>query len=187
MMIDLQQFCDTSEYRPYMRKPFSRGVFTYALNGIIGVRVPRLADAPEQENPEKPNLAQIPWDDLIGEVHPVALSLPPKKPKSVEECPDCFDGKEHDCPDCDCVCESCDGTNKIEIDGDRDHSIDLFGIPFDLKYVRLVAALPGIQIGKWPKPWRNGVGLAFVFEGGTGLLMPLGSPYKHHITEAAAA
>jgi len=46
---DLKKYCSKDETRPYLHEPFSRGEWTYATNGHIAVRVPKLADVPEPQ------------------------------------------------------------------------------------------------------------------------------------------
>ena len=46
---DLQAFCaDAGDIRYFLRKPWSRGEFTYATNGHILLRVARLPDVPDE-------------------------------------------------------------------------------------------------------------------------------------------
>ena len=55
---ELQAFCsDRDDIRYYLQKPWSDGVYTYASNGHIIVRVARLPDVPEE--PKAPNAATI--------------------------------------------------------------------------------------------------------------------------------
>jgi hypothetical protein len=52
--MDLKLFCSTSSYNHgRLAAPYSYGDYTYATNGHILIRVPRLADAPENENAPK--------------------------------------------------------------------------------------------------------------------------------------
>jgi len=53
MTIDLKLFCDPNDpVRPWLGQPFSAGAWTYATDGHIAVRVPRLEDV--AENPAAP-------------------------------------------------------------------------------------------------------------------------------------
>lgn len=177
-MIDLKPFCGTDVYRSYLHQPFSQGDFTYATNGHICMRVPRREDAPEQD---KVNPSAMPWDKA-QDFAPLPMLTLPEKSTDIRECDECYDGYEHDCPDCECICEACHGTNQIDFDSDEKMSVDLFGIPFALRYVRLLMTLPGVQISLVQMPTFDAAkGLAFRFEGGDGLLMPLRERYKEHI------
>jgi hypothetical protein len=170
-MINLTPFCGTDETRPYLMKPFSRGDFTYATDGHICVRVSRREDVPEQENFDRPDITKLPWGTDREYVSLAPLSLPPV---CTEEC-DCFDGYEHDCPDCECVCATCNGTSQR--DCDYDTSVDLLDRPFALRPVRLLIALPNLQIAAISDMHA----LAFTFDGGAGFLMALRGPHSEHI------
>lgn len=93
--MDLKQFCaDKDDPRWFLHQPWSRGDFTYATNGHIIVRVPRLPDVPE--NVQAPNAQALmfkaaPAKDWM----PVpAATMPP-------------DG----------ICDQCDGTG-LDEDGE---------------------------------------------------------------------
>lgn len=49
----LQKFCSTDSFRVNINKPFSQGEYTYATNGHIIVRVPRIEGIGEQEKSDK--------------------------------------------------------------------------------------------------------------------------------------
>lgn len=173
----LQSFCGTDDFRSYLHKPFSRDDYTYAADGSACVRVPRLQEVPEQDDPKKPDVSSLPFSHE-STFEAVTLTLPPKKPESVEACGECYDGMEHDCPDCECICDECDGSGKIKLDGDDNHSVDVFGQPFALHYVRMLAALPGLRTANADEILR------FQFDGGEGILMGLRCPRENHITNA---
>ena len=178
-MIDLKPFCGTEETRSYIMQPFSRGDFTYATDGHICVRVARLIDASEQD---KPNVTKLPWEALAAAnfVPAPAFNLPAKADPTFEPC-DCYQGKIHDCPDCECECETCDGSGTIKNDDDNNKSVGLLGISFARKYVRLLETLPGLQVATIGGLYDGIVGLAFKFDGGHGLLMPLRRQRKDHV------
>jgi hypothetical protein len=159
MNIDLMPFCDHEPYR-CLDAPFSQGEWTYATNGHIAVRVPRLAEIPERQGAppidvEKvfiDNAAttyeQLPWFDL-----------------SPSQCSQCGGlGRRHKCPDCECECALCDGSGVAE------PIIEIGRLPFAGKYIRLMRALPGIEIGSLPK--EEFAPLPFRFSGGEGVVMP---------------
>ena len=51
---DLKQFCTcTNDCRDFLRQPFSDAKYTYATNGHIMVRVPRILEAAEDNFAEK--------------------------------------------------------------------------------------------------------------------------------------
>lgn len=104
-MIDLKQFCsDSADLRFNMEKPWSRGDFTYATNGHIIVRVPRLPDVPENAN--APDAVQ-----LMNKTAPAkgwmpvpAATMPPDIP-----CKWC-DGTKRDPQDKRYKCDECNAT-----------------------------------------------------------------------------
>lgn len=167
--VDLTKFArDIDGTRPYLAKPFSAGDFTYATNGHILVRVPRIESTKEIEKKGH-------WDKPLegyetAEYEPASLNLPPRA-ETLEECERCEgSGKDHDCPECCCLCRRCDGFG-FE-DPDRDEKFKIGGLPFALRYVRLMAALPGLEIMKSPV---YAAPLLFRFDGGIGAVMGLRS------------
>lgn len=173
MAIDLKQFCSTDPGRPYLHEPCSRGDFTYATNGHIGVRVPRRDDVPE--NPKFPDLQRV--MDLIPAREFVAAP-PVKLPRleiTEEHCSLCDGrGTEHDCPDCECVCEDCNGEGVVTVSSDDGHYANIRHATFMLKYVRQILALPGIAL---PTVIPDHGPMPFHFDGGMGVLMPIMEGY----------
>lgn len=168
---DLQQFCSTHDHAFSIKEPFTRGDFTYATSGHILVRVPRLeAVGPVERSPSAEKLFD---QSPPVECMPLFLKLPPPK---VEECAECSDGESvHDCPNCDCVCDSCDGAGEIEVRV----SCEVRGVLFDTAYIRKIQTLPGLKFAVAP-PKKAAV--RFEFEGGgEGLLMPLSRTYPKHV------
>ena len=160
MSIDLDLFCDRECRTPGcdLSVPFSLNEHSYASNGHICVRVPRRSDI--AENTEAPNAEQrLPWNFSRVTFAP----LP--KLKLLEKCGWCAGrGHQHNCPDCQCECEHCDGSGKRSVANVRIGKAYFAG-----PYIEWIQALPGVEIGK-PHPSRP---LAFRFTGGDGLLMPL--------------
>ena len=168
-MVDLKKFCGTDTWRTYLHEPFSSGEYTYATDGHIIVRVPRVAaigEVPRTPNPEK-IFAPMPADGW----RTLRVALPPVAPP--KECGSCYDGFEHDCPDCTFECYECKGTGFVV----AKVSNEIGGVIFDLKYIRMIAELPGVEIvitdGKSPAFFR--------FEGGDGVLMPMSSEFENHV------
>jgi hypothetical protein len=173
-MIDLQPFCSTDDTRPYLMKPYSRGEFTYATNNHVLVRVPRRDDAPEHD--KAPNVESVFIKFHKGEFVPA----PPFDVPAFEttECDECAGGTEpaHDCPECECECETCDGTGSIV----EKASLTIRGSIFDAKYIRLLLALPSLEL---PTTIDAIDAMPFKFEGGDGLLMPMRPPHKKTLGE----
>lgn len=163
-MIDLQQFCSKDEERYYLLKPFSMGEWTYATNGHICVRVPRLPDIAESD--------KAPKAQTLFKERPEGYQKPnfPDLPElSDMDCPACDGrGTEHDCDDCQCGCDACDDTGQVTTD--YKVGVGVSGIPFALHYIRMIAGLPGLEIAKVIVPKEP---MAFRFDGGEGILMPL--------------
>lgn len=177
--IDLRPFCGTEVTRVYLMKPFSRGDWTYASDGRILVRVPRRASVPDDAD----NSASV--EKIIAE-HPLpalrpfrGVKIPDAKSEEIE-CRECKGrGTEHDCPDCTCDCQECEGTGKCE--GREEVSIDIGGVPFAARYGRLIQLLPDLHV---PQAVTPEAPMPFAFKGGEGILMPLRSPHKKHLAES---
>lgn len=168
-MVDLKKFCGTEWSRPYLNEPFSRGEYTYATDAAIIIRMPRVAEigeVPGAPNPEK-IFAAMPADGW----RPLRVDLPPVAPP--EECISCYNGHEHDCPDCTCECEECDGTGKVA----AKVSTVIGGVIFDMKYIRMIAELPGVEVSITDSNSPS----FFRFEGGDGALMPRTLEFENHV------
>jgi hypothetical protein len=166
-MIDLQQFCEKEgSGRPYLERPWSRGEYTYATNSHILVRVPRRADVPEDDAAPSKVESVVPSFDRPFVSMP-KVEIPLFTPAD-EECEDCGgSGFEHDCPNCDCECDACDGSGKVTT---SDESVVPIGHSiFAAPYIRQILMLPGLQVSLGSDPSEP---MAFKFEGGIGVLMP---------------
>lgn len=162
--VDLTPFCDAQENgaRAFMRAPFSQDDFTWATNGKILVRVPRLPDV--TEHPLAPHMRKT-WVDGIGPWVPVT---PFVIPMSEEECRDCDGtGKQHECPDCTCECEQCEGTGMVT---SYDEYVRVGALFIPGRDARLILALPGLEI-QVPLS-REEPHFHFRFDGGEGMSMP---------------
>lgn len=175
-MLDLQPFCGTDETRFYLMKPFSREGFTYATDGCIMVRVTLRPDVPDTDKPFNQN-EPLNGVETATFFRP-AFELPPA-PTAKGECTAC-DGRgyDHDCPDCECVCEICDGEGNVDIE--RKMSTTIGPKIYSLHYVRMVLSLPGIEIAAHPKK-SDEKPLLFRFEGGVGALMSMRSERENHV------
>lgn len=125
MLEKLKKFCGDARYNKHIGTPWSIGEFTYATNGFILVRVPRLPEVPERENVV--NIQAVlgenpePTEGYVGSPGIGGLQIPecPKckgiesNPEGCEEC----EGSgvvtfENDFHDYECTCQSCDGDGK---------------------------------------------------------------------------
>jgi hypothetical protein len=175
-MIDLEKFCSTNLFRPVIAKPFTVGEWTYATNGHICVRVPTIAEWPGPENYIKaPELFAEP----ISEFRPLPKIRFPS-PDEDNECESCDGrGTEHDCPDCDCICEQCNSTGKVPPYSNI--SIEIGNAIYAGKYIHLMQSLPGVEIG----PTHERDPMRFRFAGGEGCLMPRFRRADIHIVAGA--
>lgn len=181
---DLEPFTSATSDR--MLKPWSVGEFTYASDGFVLVRVPRLAEAPEIPNPvnalsifesnPKPTAGFVPLPTIaqIGELKTCTKCN--GEARSV--CPECdgygeldlesdFNTYTVDCKSCggdgeDCA--ECCGTGKVE----PTPWVEIEGKRFTTGYIRAFMKLPNARIAvnaEIGKPsWIK-------FEGGDGLVL----------------
>lgn len=167
-VIDLQPFCETDETRFYIMKPFTRGEHTFATNGHIIVRVPKREGMEGDEKAPKPEA--IFAKHFKGELVDAPDFAFPKF--DAGPCLKCLGGNEsvHECPNCDCLCDECDGGGfAIE-----KTTVTVHGVLFNAKYMRLLYALPGLKL---PISAGKEDPLPFAFDGGDGLLMPMRRAY----------
>lgn len=166
-MINLQHFCaDADSARAYMiGRPWSRGAWTWATNGHIIVRVPRLAEVEENEAaPDaEARLAKQPdpvaWIDVPAQEMPADVKCEicngAGHPASAEPCNKCGHIKD---------CEYCGGIGKVH----NYSGVFVGAAAFQRRYLAL---LQGWQIeprGLEPAWIKNHSAL--------GLLMPMRRP-----------
>lgn len=116
----LQKFCSIDESRPIITKPFTRGEFTYATDGHIGIRVPALPEFPH--NDLAPKIEER-WIDIdaYSEYAPPDLSTTtfPETPTDEElesiKCDKCDGEGEIYCHHCgyENECKECSGEGVI--------------------------------------------------------------------------
>ena len=163
--IDLTKFCSDAD--SYMSdktgKPWTRGDWTYATNGHVIVRLPAIAEFPD--NKEAPNASSLQWstvvtDDQWMKADQIKLEQ--------DDCEACHGGQEpvHDCPHCACECESCDNGKVFD-----NPSVKVGSKTVQSKYLALLQSLPGILFA--PDATSKEQVIPFKFDGGEGLLMPL--------------
>lgn len=176
--IDLQPFCSTEAARFYLGQPFSIGDLTYATNGHIAVRVQRRADVPV--NPKAPDPARVFQIDRPTFVPAQLFEFPDLETVSCEKCGG--QGHKHDCPSCECVCSRCDGEGEHLSDVIKSGTIH--GVPFNLRYIRMIYALPDLELPIALVPMEP---MPFQFKGGDGVLMPLSHAMDENIVIPASA
>jgi hypothetical protein len=145
--------------------PWSRGDHTFATNGHIIVRVPRLEGI--EENDAAPDVSKALEHGEAKEWFPLSEIKIPKYSGFV--CPECDgSGKEDDeCEKCGHQknCEGCGGTGKI----DRITPVAVGEVSFQAKYLALIKNLPNCRIA----PSGPETQAQFIFDGGDGSLMPM--------------
>lgn len=189
---ELRAFCDTGSERRVVQAPFSLDAWTYATDGSIIVRVPRLPEVAELPNRllTPPELfANNPPGPLwypVPTLPPAPMAVPCSRcgGKAKPVCPACHDTGEVSfefwhgatrytadvtCPVChgEVRCGRCDGT-LIER-RDEEPPVELGPALFAPKYIRLLAALPHCEMAP-----SNASDVCRVrFDGGDGLVMPM--------------
>ena len=168
---ELARFCSTDETRINIVTPWSKDEYSFATNGHLIVRVPRLVDVPERD-------AAPSGDKLFPYKEPpewVRLS-DMEIPEAVRaDCSECNGDKTimHD------DCSDCNGHNCPECNGKGEVIVDRIPVPvgtghFQLAYLHMLKELPNCKIGPNADPMDHAV---FQFDGGDGLLMPM----KHYV------
>lgn len=193
--MDLQRFCKEGSCSG-LERPFSQGAFTYASDGWIAVRVPRVESA--EENPKAPDMSRIPWGhEDLDDFGP----LPDYDIATAKQCRHCKgSGKASTCPECggegevtldsgyneyDVECATCHGEGTVPgrpkdevepCDRCKGSGHDLISpVTWGNGYISMailerIKDLPGVKLsthGNGLEPFR------FVFDGGEGLAMPL--------------
>ncbi len=182
----LQKFCAGPDFgNGSITAPFSQDKFTFATNGHIIVRMPRMAAVPE--SCKAPCPMNLPWDhEQLTAWHPMPdYTLPLKVlcpacegTQYVAYCEKCDDlrpaGKR--CPRCKGrlwperdICELCDWQGRADVS----FRVSVNAAQVNGHYLELIKSLPG----PWwfaldPKEPQTGT-IRFKFEGGVGLLMPM--------------
>lgn len=148
---NLKPFCISPDWgRVELEEPFSRGGFSYATNGHVLIRVPRLVDVTSERGPASDDLfvrafSPSEWLDVPDTGAPVMVRC--------EYCRGAAGG-----------CDECDFTGRIE----PYTPIGVGDQFFQAKYLRLLRTLPGVKIG----PTCQMKAARFQFDGGDGLIMP---------------
>lgn len=185
----LQRFCSTDEMRLSIATPFSIGDFTYATDGAILIRIPRVLHIECRE--EVPDINVMPWDhEIINdweslpdyEIDPSEVCPVCKGSKASKECFLCEGVAEITCPTAhaEIECPTCDGYGDVPAsEGGCNWCISMGVSPFkeihwhnrkiSLVYLEMMKSLPGIVLSKQGKAKEV---IRFKFDGGVGLVMP---------------
>ena len=193
---ELKKFCaDEDDCRYYTHEPFSRGDYTYATEGHLIVRVPRLDLVETDRSREATKRLGEKVERMFADRNKAAelLPIPAVDLLPITTCGDCGGtGKNAECPECDgnkevefsnayhdyeFTCETCNGTGRVEGECDNCNgtgrvetfaSTEVGNARFQNKYLHMIAALPNSKIA----PDGNN-GAYVTFDGGEGLLMPI--------------
>lgn len=178
--MDLNRFCETDPEtsRTWMLRPFSAGDWSYATDGFIIVRVPRVPGIDEDAE-GGPRCEKLFAETPASDYQPVPPIVLPETTEQ-DECEHC-DGRGmlHDCPSCQCRCYYCDGTG-IE----PAWSGLTFGFGdsyFHARQIARIKDLPGLKFGKTNKMEA----MRFAFDGGEGMVMPHRNKGTEHIDLSA--
>ena len=169
--IDLKQFCAAEGKGFHLDNPFSRASYTWATDGNIMLRVPLRADVGEVEG--APHAERV-WSDATGPFTPVRpFNLP--DPQRVR-CDGC-EGRctAHDCPDCGCMCEKCDGAGFVE-----EAAVVSIGEgrTMSRQYAEAIMTLPCLEVELIDPSSER---LHFRFDGGDGIVMLMRPGYRRAI------
>jgi hypothetical protein len=166
----LKTFCSTELYHPTITSPFSSGDFTYATDGRILLRVPRVAEVQRVDDALAKRCDNIftQWPS-VGDWKPLPdpfTVLDP--PRDCSKCDatgrhECTCGHEH-------PCGKCGGNGRIE--RELKSRVDFGKHALAGHYVQLSSTLPGVLMRESAGGGLDPVGLKF--DGGDGVLMPLG-------------
>lgn len=170
--MDLQIYCGTDPCREYLTKPFTVGEFTYATNGHIMIRVPKVAGVPKQTKDSDWNGPLKALADTA--FSPLAHGPVPEHP--LGSCTKCDGrGTAHDCPDCECGCGACNNTGEAF----PAISTTIRGHIYALRYIAMMLALPGVEVATETAP---AMPLLFKFDGGgVGAIMARRAEHPEHI------
>lgn len=188
----LQPFCSNDPHRFMLHAPFTRGEWTYATNGKIAIRVPKIEGVPEGEVgaekvfPVSPRGVEclvpsdLPEDTKLECTDCKGLGRTLKCSKcngsGVFECDEC--GHVADCKICNGVgsipssqlehpaCDVCDGLGHCF----KPVSVQVGSARFFSNHLRLIAGLPELKILVNP---TEGESSFFHFSGGEGVILPV--------------
>jgi len=193
--MNLQDFCAKDEQKQNrLSKPFSHGKYSFASDGHMLIRVPRLLEVTKG----LPDFMESKFTEFVtGDcLTPIPDYEQEKKKCSicrgtgkVEECPECkgigevyfqniYNDYEFECLTCNGhgevsggknACEECEGTGQVY--ADRWAGIDIGNKRIGLRLLDKIKELPGVMLGNCSGDDKAPV--MFRFDGGDGLLMPM--------------
>ncbi len=164
---DLQRFCSDDDYRKdAVGVPWSEGDWTYATDGRLLLRVPRLPDVPENEKAPK-NI-----DKNIFDLNPITgnwQKIPSPLPAfgDGEKCDECKGSGQHECRCGDQHdCGKCEGSGSLP---SKSIAVEIGCHHVAHIYLHKIRDIPGIEICQSATSKAYALGLRF--DGGDGRLM----------------
>lgn len=151
-------FCSTDEGRFWMHNPFTIELHTYATDGRIMVRVPRMAGVPDCDVHYSARVLEVAREIDCGPVQWTVLDtvvIPPPVMTKCEFFP------------CDDPCGDCTPDGQYE----KDVPVIVGNKKLNSIYLRKLQALPFVRIAATCTS-REGCA-PFIFDYGAGLLMPM--------------
>ena len=155
----LEKFCSTLENRVSLATPWSEGDSTYACDGRVIIRVPRLPDVPERtdapKNSDKNLFSGLPYELPF-------LAVPTPEAADYIHCLSCKGSGECTCKDCDAAhsCGKCKGEGVVL------SRTNVGTHAFNTRTLRLISQLPNSE-------WQvkaDETRVYFKFEGGDGII-----------------
>jgi len=198
---ELKKFCGRDKFRPYLMQPFSRGDHTYATDGNIIIRIPRLEEIGEVKG--APNAEKIFSENFKraddGTQVPNAPQADLRRCRTCDrtgkviECSECDGdgalecdlGHDHECEDCDgnghipseddkaFDCPDCQGVGRVPdmINGIKTGVVINHRDCIAYRYLMAIASFPSVQ---WKLSGREEHDpIPFWFDGGEGMVMPM--------------
>lgn len=143
-----------------LHHPFTREEWTYATNGRIIIRVPRVE-----------GVATVPVqaEAVFTEISSQEVAIPESIPDpTISECPKCRGTGVIVCLTCEseCSCKKCQGAGRLT----EDPPVLIGNQRLRADHLRLISRLPGVKLLLNIQPGEN---CAFTFEGGEGRMSPV--------------
>jgi len=200
----LLEFCSKDETRFALLKPFDYGDFTYATDGRMIVRLPKLGYPSPDFTPTRESVENLMSDSYLREV--VAFPAIPEPTQDLcktcdgsgfnKKCYDCDGSGEVECKCCgnESDCKTCSGSGTLKATKDHPHGIpcedcdgsgglkewapvEIGGKYFSSKFLWIIKDLAGLV---FMVANDSNAAARFTFDGGEGVLMPMSKPATLH-------
>lgn len=192
--VDIKRFCSPDNV--FISNPFSHGEYTYATDGNIAVRVPRLPDVAENPTAPGPSIKTLFRQVYENKYKAMPTSIPDDKKEQcvvckgsgkVIPCAECKGEGTVECDECghEGDCKKCKGNGVTLGVGAQESCEDCGGLGYSIKgtpvhlgnknissiYLRQIATLPNPAIS--PSTTGELEVMPFKFDGGEGIVMPM--------------